>query len=151
MNVDFIVIENMVGDQLRRIFASDQLLGIQTRDDTKTNTCEIPKVSLLDRVKILASKNNLQFNFVDLLKCPEQSWHNSIPLILCEDRGALRQMGIMSPYEFTIERQDLLPVVNNKTGDIICEPEWSLFRRLQTLAKLYCDNDGFNNPNIYFK
>jgi len=39
---------------------------------------------------------------------------HAVPLVVCESRGELKRMGVLCPYEFVIERSDLLPIVNDE-------------------------------------
>ncbi len=63
-----------------------------------------------------------------------------IPLLLCDTRERLRQNGIIPPYEFTIERCDLVPILDEK-GRMVDNPLKTLARRLGTLAQLYGGKD----------
>lgn len=61
-----------------------------------------------------------------------------IPLILCDARSTIQRQGVSCPYEFIIERKDLLPRVNDK-GELVSKPEEILASRLRVLEKLYGD------------
>ena len=67
-----------------------------------------------------------------------------VPLVLCDERESLKKKGITCPYEFVIERRDLLPIVDDD-GQCVSEPCETIKRRLRTLAGLYGDR-----PNGYF-
>ena len=66
-----------------------------------------------------------------------------IPLILCDDRESLKKKGIACPYEFVIERKDLLPLVDD--GKRVSESDKILAMRMETLLRLYGDK-----PKGYF-
>lgn len=63
-----------------------------------------------------------------------------IPLILCDERESLKQKGIACPYEFVIERKDLIPSVN-ADGTFASDPIEIMATRLSVLARLY---GGYN-------
>ena len=69
-----------------------------------------------------------------------KSEEQGIPLLLCDNREALKQNGIMPPYEFTIERCDLVPILDEK-GRMVDNPLKTLSRRLRTLEQLYRGKD----------
>ena len=61
-----------------------------------------------------------------------------IPLVLCDERSTIQKKGVFCPYEFVLERNDLLPLLDgNGKGKIISKPEEILVSRLLILAKLY--------------
>ena len=61
-----------------------------------------------------------------------------IPLILCDERTSIQRKGVFCPYEFVVERKDLLPRVDDK-GELVGKPEEILASRLRVLAELYGD------------
>lgn len=67
-----------------------------------------------------------------------------IPLILCEDRAALKRIGVRCPYEFIIERNDLLlnvyPADKNGIKPSIAGRD-ILRMRIAELARLYGASD----------
>lgn len=74
---------------------------------------------------------------------------HGIPLLLCDNREALKQSGIMAPYEFIIERRDLLPeephrptrLPNSDKEKEADNPVKKLAERLRMLADLYGKTD----------
>ncbi len=74
-----------------------------------------------------------------------KSWNNQdtkicIPLILCEDRSALKRVGVRCPYEFIIERDDLLLMIfpSDRRGTQTSILGRSILtRRLEELVRLY--------------
>ena len=72
-----------------------------------------------------------------------------IPLVLCDNRETLKQRGILCPYEFVIERKDLLPSVN-ADGSITSDPPEIMATRLSVLALLYGGCPFMNSLQDWF-
>ncbi len=72
-----------------------------------------------------------------------------IPLVLCDNRETLKQRGIFCPYEFVIERKDLLPSVN-ADGAFTSDPSEIMASRLSVLALLYGGCPFINSIRDWF-
>ena len=72
-----------------------------------------------------------------------------IPLILCDERSSIQRKGIFCPYEFIVERNDLIPQVDDK-GVFVSNPESILASRLLTLASLYGGKDFRDEMRDWF-
>ena len=72
-----------------------------------------------------------------------------IPLVLCDNRETLKQRGILCPYEFVIERKDLLPSVN-ADGAFTSDPSEIMASRLSVLALLYGGCPFMNSLRDWF-
>lgn len=71
-----------------------------------------------------------------------------IPLFLCESREDIKIKGVRCPYEFIIERADLLPELKYDTGELCAQSERELRARLKVLLELhanYAEANGFES------
>lgn len=123
MNVKFLVIGDFAPKTLRDIFLY--------KEEPKKE----PEITgfLIDARNAITNNGEIE---IEWFLEKENSRHEKfIPLILCDNRETLKRKGITCPYEFIIERQDLLPHVDN--GLIISEPVKILSGRMETLSHLY--------------
>ena len=120
--VTFRVIREYVSDALSEIF-----LSVSNDGKNKTGF-------LIDAAsKIVEAECDVSF-------CGSIDAATFIPLILCDERESLKQKGIACPYEFVIERKDLIPSVN-ADGTFASDPVEIMATRLSVLARLY---GGYN-------
>lgn len=100
--------------------------------DSVVVICHFASDSLVNIFQKLIEKYNLPWkcitSFVDPKKESTQTHDiqnlfskNIIPLILCESRNALKQFGVKCPYEFIIEKRDLLHTKNCKDFQTIIQ------------------------------
>ena len=121
----FIVIKTFATEDLQKLFFQTKQEDINTIEGGFLKKAYDKAKLQNSELKILAQG--------DLCK-------GNIPLILCESRESLKRKGILCPYEFVVERRDLLPIVNDK-GNIVSDAVETLARRLKTLAELYSGED----------
>lgn len=65
---------------------------------------------------------------------------NAIPLVICESRQDLKQLGVLCPYEFILERHHFISIVGDKgdkKGELLTNPRTQLVERLESLAMKY--------------